>query len=61
MYLPSDLPIDPGLRVRTLSTALPHIKRRRHVADWHKTSAGDVGSVVGDWMMNGHIAGSPIR
>jgi hypothetical protein len=28
---------------------------------WHQTSVGYVGSDVGDWMMNGHIAGSAIR
>ena len=33
----------------------------QNVRFWHKTSAGDVCSDVGDWMMNGHIAGSAFR
>ena len=32
-----------------------------HSRSWRKTSAGDVCSDVGDWMMNGHIAGSAVR
>jgi hypothetical protein len=38
-----------------------HFARKLIVSFWHKTSASEACSDVGDWMMNGHIARSAIR